>query len=294
MAARETGRFWGIAFAAGLAAIAIAALIFSIPGGNADKQPLRVFCGAASKPAMEECAVAFEKKTGVGVELQFGGSGTMLSQLKMAKRGDIFIPGSPDYMAKAKREGVVDPDKVKILVYLVPAILVQKGNPKGIESLDVLAEPGITVGIGNPEAVCVGLYAVEVLERSGLLEKAGKNVAVHAESCSKTASLIVMKKVDAIIGWRVFSRWNPDAIDAVLLDPGRIPRLSYIPAGICTTSQDPQRAEQFIEFLISSEGARIFGKWGYIATEQEARKFAPMAQVGGEYELPAGYRNLTD
>jgi len=291
---RRARRLLGIVLIAGISLLAIGAFVFSKLGGNAGEQPLKVFCGAASKPAMEECAAAFEKKTGTKVELQFGGSGTMLSQLKMAKRGDIFIPGSPDYLLKAEREGVVDPNRVKILAYLVPAILVQKGNPKGIKALSDLAEPGITVGIGNPQAVCVGLYAVEVLERAGLLESVMENVIVHAESCSRTAALVAMKKVDAIVGWKVFGMWNPDAIDAVVLDPAQIPRLAYIPAGICTTSRDYERAEKFVEFLVSAEGSRIFAKWGYIATEEEARKFAPTAHVGGEYELPADYRNLAD
>ena len=258
--------------------------------GDSGQEGLQVFCGAASKPAMEECAAAFEEKTGTRVDLQFGGSGSMLSKLKMSKRGDLFIPGSPDYMAKAQREGIVDSEQVSILAYLVPSILVQKGNPKAVESLDDLAGPEITVGIGNPEAVCVGLYAVEVLESSGLLEEVGKNIVVHAESCSKTAALVVMKKVDAILGWRVFSEWNPDAIQAVPIAPERIPRLAYVPAGVCTTSRNPRGAEQFVEFLTSPEGRRIFAKWGYLASEEAARQFAPNAEIGGEYRLPPGYQ----
>ena len=258
--------------------------------GGSKEPPLQVFCGAASKPAMEECGAAFENKTGIKVDLQFGGSGSMLSKLKMSQRGDIFIPGSPDYMQKAERGGIVNPKTVKILAYLAPAILVQKGNPKRIESLDDLSKPETRIGIGNPEAVCVGLYAVEILEASGLLEKVEPNVVVHAESCSKTAALIAMKRVDAILGWRVFSKWNPDAIQAVPIAPDRIPRLAYVPAGICTSSKNPERAEKFVEFLTSSEGRQIFAKWGYLASEDEARRFAPGAEIGGEYPLPPTYR----
>ena len=65
------------------------------------------FCGSAGKPALEECAEAFEDKTGIKVEFHFGGSGKMLSELEISKRGDLYVPGSPDYMAKATRDGVV-------------------------------------------------------------------------------------------------------------------------------------------------------------------------------------------
>jgi len=258
----------------------------------AAEKRIAAFCGSASKPAMEEAAAVFEEKMGIRVDLHFSGSGTMLSQMKMSRRGDLYIPGSPDYMAKAERERIVDPETVKILAYLVIAIDVQHGNPKDIRTLSDLAGSGIRVGIGNPEAVCVGLYAVEVLERSGLLKDVQKNIVTHAPSCSGTASLLAMKKVDAIIGWRVFSKWNPDKIDAVFLKPDQVPRLAYIPAAISTYSQDRESAQKFIDFLTSPEGQEIFAKWGYIATEEKVRTFAPNAKIGGEYRLPEDYRPL--
>lgn len=255
----------------------------------ASEKRIAAFCGSASKPAMEETARAFEEKTGIKLDLQFSGSGTMLSQMKMSRRGDLYIPGTPDYMVKAEREGVVDPDTVKIITYLVIAIDVQHGNPKNIQTLSDLARPGIRVGIGNPKAVCVGLYAIEVLERNGLLAHVQRNIVTHAPSCSATASLLAMKKVDAIIGWRVFSKWNPDKIDAVFLKPDEVPRLAYIPVAISIYSKDRGIAQRFIDFLTSLEGEKIFAKWGYIATEEEARKFAPRAQIGGEYRIPKDY-----
>jgi molybdate transport system substrate-binding protein len=260
-----------------------------IAEGGAAERRITAFCGSASKPAMEEAATQFEQKTGIRVDLHFSGSGTVLSQMKIARRGDLYIPGSPDYMSKAIREGVVDPESITIIAYLIIAIDVQRGNPKNIQTLADLARPGIRVGIGNPEAVCVGLYAVEVLERNRLLKQVQDNIITHAPNCSATASLVAMQKVDAVIGWRVFSEWNPDKIEAVLLKPQEVPRLAYIPAALSTYSLDKEGAQQFIDFLISAEGQKIFKKWGYIATEQEARAFAPHAEIGGEYRLPVDY-----
>lgn len=264
----------------------------SVAGVKAAEKRITAFCGSASKPAMEETATVFETKSGIKVDLHFSGSGTMLSQMKLSRRGDLYIPGSPDYMIKATREGVVDPGSVKIIAYLVIAIDVQRGNPKGIQILSDLARPGIRVGIGNPETVCVGLYAVEVLERNGMLGQVKKNIVTHAPSCSATAALVAMKKVDAVIGWSVFSHWNPDKIDAVMLNPHEISRLAYIPAAISSYSHDKKSAQKFIEFLTSPEGRTIFAKWGYITTEKQAQMFAPKAEIGGEYRLPADYLPL--
>jgi molybdate transport system substrate-binding protein len=275
----------------GLALLFFVLVNIGIGCNGEESGSITAFCGSASKPAMEEAAAAFEQETGIEVFLNFGGSGTMLSQMKVTRSGDVYIPGSPDYMQIAVSDDVVDPETVAIISYLVPAILVQAGNPENIRQLSDLAREGIEIGIGNPEAVCVGLYAYEILEYNGLLEEIEPNIVTHAESCSKTATLVALKSVDAILGWRVFSEWH-DTIDVVYLEPQQIPRLSYIPGAVSRYANDGESARKFLEFLVSPGGQAIFGKWGYIATENAAREYAPGAEIGGEYHLPETYRPL--
>ncbi len=269
--------------------IAVVTIFITFAGCSQEEtKSITVFCGSASKPAMEEAAQVFEEETGITAYLNFSGSGTVLSQMKVSQSGDLYIPGSPDYMAMAIEDGVVEPDTVVIISYLVPAILVQAGNPLNIWGLADLARLGVEVGIGNPEAVCVGLYAVEILEYNGLLEQVKPNIVTHAESCSKTAALVALKSVDAIIGWRVFSEWH-DTIDVVYLESEQIPRLSYIPGAISTYAEDKESAREFLDFLISPRGQVIFKKHGYLATEEETREYAPYAEIGGAYRLPDDY-----
>src|SRR4030043_1348188 len=95
---------------------------------------LLLFSGAASKPATEEVIKALQEKFRIPADVIFGGSGFVLSQMKLSRRGDIYFPGSSDFMELAKREGLVYPESEKIVAYLVPALNVQKGNPRGIRS----------------------------------------------------------------------------------------------------------------------------------------------------------------
>ena len=275
----------------GLLILVMVFSFFLTSGVPAAGEKVTAFCGTASELPMEEAAKVFEQKTGIKVELNWGGSGAVLSQLKLSRRGDLFIPGSPDYMTKAIKEGLVDPNTVKIIAYLVPTINVPKGNPLKITRLSDLARPGVRIAIGNPESVCVGLYGVEVLEKNGLLKAVEKNIVTHASSCAATASLITLQKVDAIMGWDVFAGWNPDKIETVYLKPDEVPRLAYIPAAIVKDyASNKAGAQAFINFLTSPEGQAIFKKWSYLASEKEARKFAPKAKIGGEYVLPSDYR----
>lgn len=277
--------------------LALAMVVTAMSGcGNSrvEGKNITAFVGSASKPPMEEAAALFEKRTGIKVYLTFGGSGTLLSQMKLGKTGDLYIPGSPDYMSKAERNGVVTPNTFKRIAYLVPAICVQKGNPKKIKSLADLTKPGIEFGIGEPSSVCVGLYAIELLDYNGLLVdiKNAGTCKTYASSCDNTAALIGLKSVDAVIGWDVFAVWNPETTEAVMLPPGQVPRIAYIPAAVTNFALDNVNAEKFIDFLVSPDGQEIFRKWGYKTSEAEAKVTAPNASIGGEYQLPPSFITL--
>jgi len=256
-------------------------------------EELMVFAGAASKPPTEEVAKAFETKTGVKVHLTFGGSGFVLSQMTLAKKGDIYFPGSSDFMEIAKRKELVLPETEMHVVYLVPSINVQKGNPKGIKRLRDLTRDGMRVAIANPENVCVGLYAVEIIEKNlKAPEKTQfkKNLVNYTESCEKTATAISLKTVDAVIGWSVFQHWDPERIETIRLKKKEIFRIGYIPIAISKFTTNRELAQRFINFILSEEGRAIFKKYHYFMTPNEAYKWiGEKKPIGGEYIVPKGW-----
>ncbi|MBC7196284.1 MAG: extracellular solute-binding protein, partial [Deferribacterales bacterium] len=207
-------------------------IAFLLTGVVSAEERLLIFAGAASKPPTEEVAKLFSEKYGVKVETVFGGSGYVLSQMILGKMGDLYFPGSSDFMEIAKRKGVVFPETEKYVVYLVNAINVQKGNPKNIKTLKDLTKPGLKVAIANPEGVCVGTYAVEIIEKNFTEEEKQqfrKNLINYTGSCEKTATAISLKAADAVIGWRVFEYWDPERIETIPLKQEELSRIRYIP-----------------------------------------------------------------
>ncbi len=217
--------------------------------GTAAAETFLVYAGAASKPPTEEVAKLYEQKTGVKVDPVFGGSGYRLSQMKLAKQGNICFPGSSDYIEKAKREGAVYAESEKVIVYLVPSINVVKGNPHGIRALQDLTRPGIRVAIANPEGVCLGVYAVEIIENAFTpAQKAAfhANLVIYTESCEKTATAISLKMADAVIGWSVLEHWDPLCIQTIKLPANQIPRIGYIPIAISKFTRNREAAQRTV------------------------------------------------
>ncbi len=264
-----------------------------LPSATLANEALTIFVGAASKPATEEAIKLFEKETEITVDVSFGGSGFVLSQMILARKGDIYFPGSSDYMEKAKKEGYVYPNTEKVVVYLVSAINVQKGNPKSIKTLKDLTMPGTKVAIANPQGVCVGAYAVEIIENNFFpaeREKFLRNLINYTGSCSKTASAISLKAVDAVIGWRVFEYWDPDRIETIPLQPSEISRIGYIPIAISTFTKQRKLAQEFIDFMLSDKVKAIFRKYNYFMTPEEAATWiGEKKPVGGVYKVPPAW-----
>jgi molybdate transport system substrate-binding protein len=262
---------------------------FSAYAQSNTKKEIIFFCGSAVKVPMDEIIGNYQTEKGIKVSVIYGGSGGLLSQMELSKRGDVYLAGSPDFIAIGERKNLLVKGTDKLIAYLVPAIIVPKGNPKNIRTLEDLTNKGLRIGIGNPETVCLGLYGIELLSANKLLDKVMPNVVVFAKSCEDTAMLAVLQKVDVILGWDVFESWNPKEVEWIKIDKNKIPRLAYIPLALSAFVKDKTLSLDFIKYVLSPKGMDVFKKWGYYTNLNEAKKHAPKAKVGGEYKLPEEY-----
>ena len=248
---------------------------------------LLLFAGSASQPPTEEAIKLFKQKTGIEVEAVFGSSGTVLSQMELTKKGDLYFPGSSDYMEKAKSAGDVLPETEARIAYLVPAINVQKGNPKHIATLADLTRPGVKVAIADPESVCVGLYAAEIIDKQfTTAQKAAlkANLVNYTASCDKTAAAISLKAADAVVGWSVFQYWDPEGIETVRLPASQISRVGYIPIAVAKYTTDAGGGAAVRRLPLGPRRARPSSrKYRYFATPEEAFAYVGAEKpVGGE------------
>jgi molybdate transport system substrate-binding protein len=231
--------------------------------GRAERTRLLVFAGAAIKAPLDEYAESWGRRHGVDVQVTYGGSGAVLSQMILAEAGDVYISGSEDFMAKAEDRAAVDPTSRRTIATLVPVIAVPRGNPKGIESLEDLARPGLRVGIGDPETVCVGAVAMLLFREAGLTERIEPNIVVHAKSCEDTAAVLALGQVDAVVGWDVFDDWRPQDIAVLPLPPALRARTDHVVGAVAVFTTHRELADSFLDELTSNEGRALVARHGY-------------------------------
>ncbi len=120
--------------------LAVAALSFLLVWNSdtsvsvSSDQPLVIYCAAGLKPPVDEIARAYERAYGRSIQLQYGGSGMLLSNIRIVARGDLYLAADRSYIDQAKQQGLVD--EVMPLARIRPVIVVKKSNPKHIETIE--------------------------------------------------------------------------------------------------------------------------------------------------------------
>jgi len=131
--------------------------------GKPSRDALVVYCAAGLKPPVERVAREYERSYGIPIHLQYGGSGTLLSNLRVSAKGDLFLAADESYLALARTNRLLA--EVIPLAEMVPVIAVRKGNPKHIQTVADLLRA--QVALANPDAAAIGRITRELLQRSG-------------------------------------------------------------------------------------------------------------------------------
>lgn len=227
-----------------------------------DENALVMYCAAGIKPPVAEMAAQFaEEEFGMPVHLQYGGSGTLLSNLQVANKGDLYLAADTSYIDIAREKGLVK--EALGVAQMHPVIMVQKGNPKGIKSIDDLLKEGVTVALANPDAASIGKLTKKVLTRSGKWEPLSKSARVFKPTVSEIATDVMLGAVDAAVVWDATVNQHPDKADMVDV-PEFQDAIKNVTVGVLTSSQKPREALMFARYLQAPEkGQKAFGKLGY-------------------------------
>lgn len=257
-------------FLKGIAAGAAGAALISAPAPTrAEKFSSHLTawsCGGLAEGMMAANKM-YEDKTGTYVAYTGARAGALGKSL-LAGTGhtDVFCGRQLD-LAKQLRE------KGKML-YFKPfcftsyVIVVPKGNPFNIHSLEDMAKPGLPIAMA-PKASSPGGQAVtNLIKNADLLEPIMKNVLNKEATCVlRTVPLVTNGKAAAMIVERRITAMPLYApLDIVEIPEKFFPKgpLTFT-AGVMTDAADKKLADNYLEFLISPEGQEHMVNAGFIS-----------------------------
>src|SRR5262249_50077510 len=101
-----------------------------------ESRPLLLYCAAGIKAPVQAAPREYQHRYGVEVQLQYGGSNTLLAAIEVSRRGDLYLPADDSYIDTARDKGLLA--EVLPLARMRPVLAVRQGNPKRVRSLDDL------------------------------------------------------------------------------------------------------------------------------------------------------------
>ena len=238
--------------------------------GSAD---LLFHCAAGLRKPMSEIARQYQEEFGVKVNLQFGGSGALASQLELAG-GDLYLPADQSYIDSAREKGLM---KEAIPVALLTAgLVVPKGNPRGLTTLSDLGKEGLKISLAERSA-SVGRFTWQVLEEEGLLARVNPNVVVTKPTVNAIVEDVATGAVDVSLAWDAVAK-NFSEVEWLAV-PEFLKRAKIASIGVLTSSKDAKRALHFARYVTARDrGRKVFQEMGFMVPD-EGDKWSDQPEV---------------
>ena len=163
---------------------------------------LTVYCAAGLKQPVEAIAAKYRAEFGVEVQLQYGPTGALISNLRVARRGDLFIAADDGSIADARKFELVR--EVLPLVRQHPVIAVRAGNPQNIRALADLLRDDVKLALTNPDAASISRVSKAAL--GDTWAKLAARATVMKPTVTEIAADLSLGAVDAAILWDRLSR----------------------------------------------------------------------------------------
>jgi molybdenum ABC transporter molybdate-binding protein len=225
---------------------------------DAQGRKLVVFCASGLRAPVAHIATEYQKRFGVEIQLQYGGSNTLLSQLQIAPLADLYIPADGSYVAQARDKELIA--EVLPLAQMKPVLVVSPGNPKKIADLADLLTREVKISHANPEAAAVGKIATDHLKATGQWDAFAKRIVVQKPTVNDVATDVHLATADAGFVWDITVRQIPEL---TTIPAGELPSAT-LSACVVRSSGHPTAALRFARFLAAADqGGKVFAEHGY-------------------------------
>jgi molybdate transport system substrate-binding protein len=247
--------------------LALLALLVACSSKNHGKN-VRIAAASDLARAYEELGKAFEKKSGITPQFQFGSSGLLAKQIEQGAPFFLFAAANKEYADQVITAGRCDAASARS--YARGRIVVW--SPNGVNAPTTLAEltdPRFRkVAIANPLHAPYGRAAKQALEKAGIWDAIQPKL-VLGDSVQATMQYARTGTVDAAVialSLAVVS----DGGSFLPLDDSLYEPLDQVMV-VCGNGAEADAAHQFEDFVSSPEGREVMTRYGFVLPDTHAK-----------------------
>lgn len=234
---------------------AVAGLAIAGCGSN----DVEVLCGTSFRAPMEKLVDMYQSETGEHIVLVFGGSEDHLPKVKLKAAGDVFVTHVPYMKYTEEADALLREVPVG---FLAPVLVVSKGNPKNIQSIEDLANDGVSVVLNHPKYSTCGKMVFKLFDDKGIKDAVLKNVGNDLVKHHATVgNHLKLGARDAGIMWNGVARIFADDIEIIKVPYEYDEEIGVSVLGLSYTKRKAQ-VEKFLDF-VETNGPEVFTEFGY-------------------------------
>ncbi len=240
----------------------------SAPNG---RTTLTVLAAASLTDSYQEIGKAFQTAhPGVNVNFSFAGSQQLRTQIEQGAKADVFASADTKNMNPLKTENLLAGEP-QIFTQNVLTVILPKANPAGLKTLQDLAKPGLKL-VFEDASVPAGNYTLQILDKLSADPTYGAdfktrvlaNVVSKETDVKAVVSKVSLGEGDAGVVYTTDAEVAADKLSTIAI-PDKYNVIATYPIAALKASPNPTLAQQFVDFVLSSDGQAILTKYGFVS-----------------------------
>lgn len=224
-------------------------IAFLAAGSTTYADTLRAGVAISLKEAITAIAPEYESATGDKLELSFGASGQIATQIKNGAPIDLFISAAQKQVDELANSGHVDKDAARVVCGNTLVLIAPPNSLNAPTSFESLAQTkDARIAIGEPASVPAGEYATQVFKTLKIDDAiAGK--LVFGSNVRQVLSYVERGEVSAGIVYATDARQSGAKIKILATADASWHQPIVYPGVVIKSSKHADAAKRFLDYL---------------------------------------------
>ena len=225
-------------------------------------QTIKLACDNELKYPLTKVAKEFKKQSGIDVEIIADSENYLIKKIKNnnSQNYDLFVPSTFHLISKNNSLFTSQ----KLIGYNKPVIVIKKGNPKKVKSLDDFERGDVIVVLAKPAISSIGKTAKDILTKykNASFAKTIYQKAIQVPTTHEINKYINKNLADASINWKTTVYQNDNQKTLSFIDiPYIAPKQKLVLVEL-KKAPHPKLAHKFLTFMAKSKNKLMLKKLG--------------------------------
>jgi molybdate transport system substrate-binding protein len=231
--------------------------------GAARAASIVVFAAASLTDSLQEIARVYALQSGEKVVLNFGSSSSLARQIQEGAPADIFFSADQAQMDFLEKQGLLAIETRRNRLSNSLVIVVADDSKLAVAAAKDLTQAAVKrIALADPQTVPAGIYSRKYLEKAGLWPALASKV-VPTDNVRAALAAVESGNVEAGMVYKTDAAISKKVKIAFAVPPGETPDILY-PMAAVKDSKNPAAARKFLDYLGSTEAARVFERFGFL------------------------------